>query len=217
MGNSACCEGNQDKGMTTVSTFRTNNAFDEENVAQIEPAAAAEAKATNDDAFARPSQPQTDVEPPGWQRKQVESAVPPAPAPSVAREATPPQVEPEPEEKKQEPPPPPQPEPAVVAPAPAPVEVQQDSGPAEFRVTLDRAGKKLGMVVFNKRNEDFVRVRNVKEDGFIAEWNSKNPNKQIKDGYHILEVNGETLPEKMRDIIGDSKLPTCSFLIRRPN
>ena len=31
------------------------------------------------------------------------------------------------------------------------------------------------------RNEDFVRVRNVKEDGFIAEWNSKNPTKTIKD------------------------------------
>mmetsp|Transcript_20775 Transcript_20775/g.48210 ORF Transcript_20775/g.48210 Transcript_20775/m.48210 type:complete len:221 (+) Transcript_20775:111-773(+) len=219
MGNSACCEGNGDKGMTTVSTYRTGNAFDEENVASMEPVAQAEAK--EDTSMRSPPPPQVDFDPPQQRKADWTEQSPPAPAPEPTASATmqpvkePPAPQPvviEQEEKKQT-------EPAPAPPAavvPSNDLPREDTGPAEFRVTLERAGKKLGMVVFNKRNEDFVRVRNVKDDGFIAEWNAKNPTKQIKDGYHILEVNGETSPERMRDIIGDSKLPTCSFLIRKP-
>mmetsp|Transcript_35206 Transcript_35206/g.64308 ORF Transcript_35206/g.64308 Transcript_35206/m.64308 type:complete len:213 (+) Transcript_35206:78-716(+) len=63
--------------------------------------------------------------------------------------------------------------------------------------------KKLGVLVYNRNGEQFIRVRTVQEGGAIAEWNAANPDKQLKPGCHIVDVNGKRTPDDMRNQLND--------------
>mmetsp|Transcript_56506 Transcript_56506/g.132532 ORF Transcript_56506/g.132532 Transcript_56506/m.132532 type:complete len:205 (-) Transcript_56506:87-701(-) len=74
-----------------------------------------------------------------------------------------------------------------------------------FIVRVQRVEKKkLGVLVYNRNGEQFIRVRTVQEGGLIADWNAANAEKQLKPGCQILEVNGKRTPDDMRAELNDA-------------
>eukprot|EP00403_Amphidinium_massartii_P036769 CAMPEP_0178436946 /NCGR_PEP_ID=MMETSP0689_2-20121128/34709_1 /TAXON_ID=160604 /ORGANISM="Amphidinium massartii, Strain CS-259" /LENGTH=167 /DNA_ID=CAMNT_0020059073 /DNA_START=23 /DNA_END=523 /DNA_ORIENTATION=- len=109
----------------------------------------------------------------------------PAPAPPIIPEAKEAPVE-EVKEPKME-----------AEPPAAPVTDAKESE-EEYTITLQRAGNKLGMLVYNQAGEDFIRVRTVREGWLVDKWNAANPTRALKPGYTIVEVNGKRSADDMR-------------------
>mmetsp|Transcript_66622 Transcript_66622/g.124345 ORF Transcript_66622/g.124345 Transcript_66622/m.124345 type:complete len:187 (+) Transcript_66622:92-652(+) len=128
----------------------------------------------------------------------------PPPAPAFAREPEPKQAfQPEAEKKQVEAAPPVEP--------PTPAKPAEDE---EYTITLERAGNKLGMLVYNQAGEEFIRVRTVREGWLVDKWNAANPTRALKPGYTIVEVNGRKSADDMRWVIGDAQQQTLSIRVR---
>jgi len=61
--------------------------------------------------------------------------------------------------------------------------------PNKFRVYIEKGGQKgkLGLDIF--QNENCLQVNKIKS-GFVKTWNEQNPEKEVRVGDLILEVNG---------------------------
>jgi len=61
-----------------------------------------------------------------------------------------------------------------------------------FRICIDRStGDALGIDIPAKPVGNSVLVKEVKDQGFVANWNAANPDQEIKNGDRIIEVNGK--------------------------
>mmetsp|Transcript_170265 Transcript_170265/g.546088 ORF Transcript_170265/g.546088 Transcript_170265/m.546088 type:complete len:164 (+) Transcript_170265:56-547(+) len=81
--------------------------------------------------------------------------------------------------------------------------------PSEFLVTVKKieGNMKIGLDTVARSSPTIgcaLRVQKVK-DGLVNKWNANNPDKQVREGDHICEVNGEkTDTEKMYGVIAES-------------
>lgn len=92
---------------------------------------------------------------------------------------------------------------AAVAAPPKPV--------MRWTVFVDRAnGEKLGMNILRSKLE----VGNVQPNGLIARWNREHPDKAVKEGCLILEVNGQSDPEHI--FYECTQLKMLSITVQRP-
>mmetsp|Transcript_6493 Transcript_6493/g.11268 ORF Transcript_6493/g.11268 Transcript_6493/m.11268 type:complete len:166 (-) Transcript_6493:51-548(-) len=68
----------------------------------------------------------------------------------------------------------------------------------EFTVVLPTRGAKMGMVFGISNSErGQVRVRGLKENGFVEQWNKQNPLQAIQVGDSIVNINGAITAQDM--------------------
>mmetsp|Transcript_45652 Transcript_45652/g.105970 ORF Transcript_45652/g.105970 Transcript_45652/m.105970 type:complete len:170 (-) Transcript_45652:64-573(-) len=68
----------------------------------------------------------------------------------------------------------------------------------EFTVVLPTRGAKMGMVFGISNSErGQVRVRGLKENGFVEQWNQQNPLQAIQVGDSIVNINGAVSAQDM--------------------
>mmetsp|Transcript_16299 Transcript_16299/g.37617 ORF Transcript_16299/g.37617 Transcript_16299/m.37617 type:complete len:199 (-) Transcript_16299:5-601(-) len=95
----------------------------------------------------------------------------------------------------------------------------QDQEMQEFFVQfLKEENVDLGVVITCHEKKRAVRITRVKEDGLIARWNARNPQRCVTEGCYIEEVNGakvSAMPvSSLIDVLGKS--PLVSMLVKKP-
>jgi len=89
----------------------------------------------------------------------------------------------------------------------------------EFQLVLQRSdpSSRVGVSMFNQRGEDFIRIRDIRQDGLLHQWNHINPTKAVLPGDAILEVNGVTGADLMRCVLADLQHETLRLRMQRCN
>uniref|UniRef100_A0A7S0A0F8 Uncharacterized protein n=1 Tax=Pyrodinium bahamense TaxID=73915 RepID=A0A7S0A0F8_9DINO len=84
----------------------------------------------------------------------------------------------------------------------------------EFTVTIpQRKGMKLGIVTCVSRFYPDFNIIEVKPDGLISAWNAENPDKVVREGDDLMEVNGVRDKKKICEFLGQAQ--SFQFQIRR--
>mmetsp|Transcript_80969 Transcript_80969/g.229243 ORF Transcript_80969/g.229243 Transcript_80969/m.229243 type:complete len:152 (-) Transcript_80969:360-815(-) len=77
----------------------------------------------------------------------------------------------------------------------------------EFTVIIpDRKGMKLGIDTCASKFYSAFNIIKIKTDGLIAQWNRDHPDKEVKEGDDLMEVNGVRGDEKkICELLGKAK------------
>mmetsp|Transcript_18722 Transcript_18722/g.33876 ORF Transcript_18722/g.33876 Transcript_18722/m.33876 type:complete len:150 (+) Transcript_18722:44-493(+) len=109
----------------------------------------------------------------------------------------------------------------ILEPPPKAADVQEeapskdaDSGDT-YLVNITRNDQRLGMMIYSEVGDDYVYVRNVKDGLLVDQWNTANPNKPLKPGNVIVEVNGKRTPEDMRGELINTNTNILQILVKR--
>mmetsp|Transcript_19862 Transcript_19862/g.45922 ORF Transcript_19862/g.45922 Transcript_19862/m.45922 type:complete len:138 (-) Transcript_19862:143-556(-) len=76
--------------------------------------------------------------------------------------------------------------------ATSPFQHDVEPGDNQYRVTLSKQGRRLGVAIgYFKDDMNAAIVTKIVEGGAVEVWNAKNPGKAVREGYKIRAANGK--------------------------
>ncbi|CAE8723496.1 unnamed protein product [Polarella glacialis] len=78
--------------------------------------------------------------------------------------------------------------------------------PREFKVSLDKRGKPLGLTLETRTDNLGLKIKSIAQNGAVTDWNSANPARALAISQRIVEVNGLLAETELLDCVKTSEV-----------